>query len=285
MPDRRSPGAGPRSTIASTIARNAPERARRASRRHHVAADGQSEKSKHELDRVPVGRRGGHARIGDRRAEHGDLGGQMSPLRPDTTLRSSAGHLTATLCGLRLGHWTFVRYGVLFLEDYDWLGEGAPRTAGRTGRSTACCRRTRSMSSATAWASLRWPYSCTTAPGRRADRGVLRRGQVPARAGRSGADRALRPGRAAPEPAGALRHRGAGVRRARVDRPRQLRPRRSCSCSGLVDGALAITGRALTRGAVGRGAPAGGAAEGGQRADEHRLRGRLGRRRGARPAS
>ena len=54
---------------------------------------------------------------------------------------------------------------------------------------------------------------------------------------------------------------------------------------GLLDGALAITGRGLTRGAVASILQPAGAAQGRQRADEHRLRGRLGRRRGARPAS
>ena len=50
---------------------------------------------------------------------------------------------------------------------------------------------------------------------------------------------------------------------------------------GLLDGTLAITGRGLTRGAVGRAAEAQGPDQRGQRADEPRLRRRLGLRRGA----
>ena len=87
-------GAGPSSVIARTIARNAPDtRMARTSTVSRSLPTARTNSRDDELDRVPVGRRGGHHGYGNRRAKHGDLRGQNEPRcvssRP---IRSSAGH-------------------------------------------------------------------------------------------------------------------------------------------------------------------------------------------------
>ena len=112
---------------------------------------------------------------------------------------------------------------------------------------------------------------------------VLPGREVPAGAVRHRAHGPSGPASAAADAAGDLRHRGARVRRAGVPRRRRpLRAARSCSCSGSIDGTLAITGRGLTRGAVAALLQPRGLISRGQRADEPRLRRVLGVRRGAR---
>ena len=239
-----------------------------------VAADGEDEQQNDELDRLPVGQPWrSPPRYTIAAQSTAICAARMSALRLVTTFRSSAGHPSALMRfrGSRRGHSS----GMAFFSwrtTIGWVrGRLAPLAVRPFNRllSSYTLNELGDSVGIVALAVLVYDRTQAVAP----DRGVLRGRQVPAGAGRPGADRAVRPGRPAAEPAGALRRRGARVRRARADRPRRLRPvaragarpdrRRPCDHRAL----------AHARGG-GRGPAARRAAERGQRADEHRVRDR-----------
>ena len=217
---RRSPQRAPgRAAPSRARARGTrPRRARRASRRSAAslptASTNRSSTSSIGCQSAAVG--GQRRRRRSPRTSTAICAARMSPLRLDTTLRSSAGRPSDLTRLAGTAAWTFVRSG-----GFSWR----TTIAGVRGRLAPLAVRpfSRLLSSYTLnelgdSVGHRRAGRARLRPdaGRRADRGVLHRGQVPARAAGAGADGAARPGRAAAQPAGALR----ASRRSRSRRSR-----------------------------------------------------------------